>query len=181
MCIRDSSQPAADATRITTWLLPTQPGATSPDLRLDPDGRLLLSWLQADDNGTHRFLFAAADANGRWQHAPRVIVDDRPLFANWADTPHIKATADGALWAQWLQRTGSGGGAYDVVLARSTDGGRSWPASIKVNDDGTETEHGFATMWAEGDDRIGIAWLDGRHTSGHGHGDHCLLYTSRCV
>ena len=43
---QQDSQPAADATRITTWLLPTPPGATSPDLRLDPDGRLLLSWLQ---------------------------------------------------------------------------------------------------------------------------------------
>ena len=166
------TKPADAAPRVTTWQLPTGPGSASPDLRIAPDGQLLLSWLQMDGKDAHRFLFAAADRHGTWQHAPRVIVDDRPLFANWADTPHIIATRDGALWAHWLQRTGKRGGAYDVVLARSTDQGRSWSAGIKVNDDGAEAEHGFATLWPEGDDRIGIAWLDGRHTGGHGHGDH---------
>ena len=161
---------ASPAPRVMAWPLPTQPGAASPDLRIAPDGRLLLAWLQADGRQAHRFMFAAADASGRWLHAPRVIVAGQPLFANWADTPHILATQDGALWAHWLQRTGKGGGTYDVVLARSTDQGREWSAGIKVNDDGTEAEHGFATMWPEGRDRIGIAWLDGRHTTGHGHG-----------
>ena len=177
-CNRPAPEPAAPATpaaqapRIESWKLPAGPGAASPDLRIAPDGRLLLGWLQADGKDVHRFLFAAADNTGKWQHEPRVIVDDQPLFANWADTPHLIETDDGALWAHWLQRTGKGGGTYDVVLARSIDQGRSWSADIKVNDDGTETEHGFATMWPEGRDRIGIAWLDGRNTSGHGHGDH---------
>lgn len=163
----------APAPRVQSWMLPTQTGASAPDLRQAPDGRLLLSWLQAEGEDAHRFLFAAADAQGAWQHDPRVIAADRPLFANWADTPHILATPDGALWAHWLQRVGKRGGTYDVVLARSADAGQTWATEAKVNDDGTETEHGFATMWAEGQDRIGIAWLDGRHTSGHGHGsDH---------
>lgn len=162
----------AAAPRIETWKLPASPGAASPDLRLAPDGRLLLGWLQADGKDAHRFLFAAADDKGQWQHEPRVIVAGRPLFANWADTPHLIATGDGSLWAHWLQRTGKRGGSYDVVLARSIDAGRSWTAGIKVNDDGTESEHGFASLWPEGRDHIGIAWLDGRRTSGHGHGEH---------
>lgn len=168
----EQAAPAVEAPRIQTWSLPTGAGAASPDLRITPDGRLLLGWLQSDDKAAHRFLFAVADKQGKWQHEPRVIVDDRPLFANWADTPHLIATPDGALWAHWLQRVGKGGGTYDVVLARSTDEGRTWASEVKVNDDGTETEHGFATLWPEGRDRIGIAWLDGRHTGGHGHGDH---------
>lgn len=162
---------ASPRPRIAPWQLPAGPRAASPDLRIAPDGRLLLGWLQRDADDSHRFLFAAADGNGNWMHAPRVIANDRPLFANWADTPHLIATRDGALWAHWLQRTGKGGGTYDVVLARSIDQGRSWTAEVTVNDDRTETEHGFATLWPEGKDRIGIAWLDGRHTGGHGHGD----------
>lgn len=165
----EPTAPTAEAPRIEAWALPASPGAASPDLRIAPDGRLLLGWLQADGKETHRFLFASADPDGRWQYAPRVIVSGRPLFANWADTPHLIATGDGALWAHWLQRGGKGGGTYDVVLARSTDQGRSWTAETTVNNDGTETEHGFATLWPEGGDRIGIAWLDGRHTAGHGH------------
>lgn len=155
--------------RVIPWDLPTGAGAASPDLRIAPDGRLLLGWLQADGKEAHRFVFATADAKGTWLHEPRVIAGDSPLFANWADTPHLIATADGALWAHWLQRTGKGGGTYDVVLARSLDQGRSWSADVTVNDDGTGTEHGFATLWPEGRDRIGIAWLDGRNTAGHDH------------
>ena len=175
-CAQDATPPSATAVaqapRVQMWTLPTQAGAASPDLRITPNGQLLLGWLAADGKDAHRFLFSIADGNGQWQHAPRVIAENRPLFANWADTPHLIATADGSLWAHWLQRVGKSGGAYDVVLARSTDQGQSWAAEIKVNDDGTETEHGFATMWPEGRDRVGMAWLDGRHTSGHGHGDH---------
>lgn len=174
-CDRPAADPPTQpvqAPRITSWNLPTAPGAASPDLRIAPDGRLLLSWLQADGQDAHRFLFSAANNQGDWAFAPRVIADKRPFFANWADTPHLIATGDGSLWAQWLQRTGKGGGTYDVALARSTDDGRSWPSEITVNNDGTETEHGFATLWPEGRNRIGIAWLDGRNTSGHGHEDH---------
>ena len=159
------------AMRVTPWPLPASPGAASPDLRIAPDGRLLLGWLQAGDNGTQHFRFAIADAKGAWPaQAPGDITSGSDLVANWADTPHLIATADGALWAHWLQRQGEERGGYDVVLARSDDGGRSWQATVKVNDDGTDSEHGFATLWPEGADRIGIAWLDGRNTTGaHAH------------
>ncbi|MER8349348.1 sialidase family protein, partial [Acinetobacter baumannii] len=75
--------------------------------------------------------------------APRTIAEGGDWFVNWADTPHIAATADGALWAHWLQKSAAATYAYDVVLARSADGGASWSAPLRVNDDGTPTEHGF--------------------------------------
>jgi hypothetical protein len=37
-----------------------------------------------------------------------------------------------------------------------------WEQISRVNDDGLPAEHGFATLWAAGKDRLGIAWLDGR-------------------
>nr|MDQ3040669.1 hypothetical protein [Pseudomonadota bacterium] len=83
-------------------------------------------------------------------------------MVNWADTPHLRGTPDGALWMQWLQVDASKPMAYDTVLARSRDGGMTWTQVTRVNSDGKAAEHGFAAMWAEGMATIGIAWLDGR-------------------
>ena len=38
--------------------------------------------------------------------------------------------------------------------------------------DGTRTEHGFVSLWAQGDGALGLAWLDGRNTGGGGHDAH---------
>ena len=91
---------------------------------------------------------------------------------NWADTPHVALTADGALWAHWLRRSANAKYAYDVVLARSGDDGATWSKPVPVNNDGTPTEHGFVSMWPASGDRLGVAWLDGRNTGGGEHSAH---------
>ena len=152
----------------TPWPLPSPDGAAQPDLVVAPDGSLLLSWIEPDGAG-HAVRFARHD-DGAWS-SPLTIARGDDWFVNWADTPHIVATADGALWAHWLRKSAAATYAYDVVLARSGDGGAAWSAPLVVNDDGTPTEHGFASLWAASPDSIGIAWLDGRETAG-GHGGH---------
>ena len=149
------------------WPLPADASAAQPDLVAAPDGSLLLSWLAPDARG-HQLRYARFSA-GRWQPARQIARGD-DWFVNWADTPHLRASADGALWAQWLRRSAGNPHAYDVLLARSADG-RQWSAPVTVHDDRTATEHGFVSLWPEGADGMGIAWLDGRRTAGTGHGD----------
>jgi hypothetical protein len=161
--------PAEVPYRISDWPLPAVGAAAQPDLILAPDGALLLSWIAAQPEGGHALSFARFDG-GRW-NAPRRIAYGTDWFVNWADTPHLAATADGALWAHWLRRTAEAAYAYDVVLTRSSDGGTSWSDAIQVNDDGTATEHGFVSLWPQARDAIGIAWLDGRNMAGAAHGD----------
>jgi len=48
------------------------------------------------------------------------------------------------------------------VLARSREGGMRWEQITRVNADGKAAEHGFASLWPDGADALGIAWLDGR-------------------
>lgn len=166
--------PAAAASppwQVDDWPLPVDGGA-QPDLIATPDGGLLLSWIESRE-GLHALKFAQADANGRWRGAPRTVAHGRDWFVNWADTPHLAMAADGALWAHWLRKSGAAPYAYDVVLVRSADGGAHWSAPLAVNDDGTATEHGFVSLWAEGADAMRVAWLDGRASGkGEGHGEH---------
>lgn len=162
---REAAAPRSYA--VETWTLPATSGA-QPDLVAAPDGTLLLSWIEQRD-GRHALRFAR-HADARWS-TPRTIAEGDDWFVNWADTPHIAATADGALWAHWLRKSAAATYAYDVVLSRSGDGGATWSTPVRVNDDGTPTEHGFVSLWPATRDAVGIAWLDGRDTGG-GEGGH---------
>lgn len=176
----DAAAAAANADPATPyatheWPLPSSAGTAQPDLATTPDGRLLLAWISSVEGRRNALQFVAMADNGHWQSAPRTVVVGASLMANWANTPHIAQTPDGALWIQFMQKMTQG---YDgnVALSRSTDGGFNWASPIAVNDDGIEAEHGFAALWPASRDSIGVAWLDGRDNAMHGdmrgmHGD----------
>ncbi|MEP6908431.1 MAG: sialidase family protein, partial [Pseudoxanthomonas sp.] len=159
---------------VIDWPLPDIATAAQPDLVKTTDGRLLLSWIENGDNKGHLLKFATFAGNA-WS-TPKEIARGNDWFVNWADTPHVLATADGALWAHWLRQSAGAQYAYDVVLSRSGDGGEHWSPAVVVNSDGTPTEHGFVSLWPQSRDTLGIAWLDGRNmaagkSAGHdGHG-----------
>lgn len=156
------------------WPLPAPPGAAQPQLARAPDGTLLLSWVEKRKEGGHRLRFAGDSRGQGWSEA-RTIAEGHHWFVNWADVPALIALEDGSLWAHTLEKSAPATYAYDVVLRRSGDGGRSWSAPRIVHDDRTATEHGFVALWPAARDRLGIAWLDGRETgaaSGHDHHGH---------
>lgn len=155
---------------ITDWPLPSTAGAAQPDLVVSPDGRLLLSWISTQPGRRNALQFAAY--TDTWQSAPKTIAVGQSLFVNWADTPHLATTADGALWVHWLQKSSDKPYAYDVMLTRSINHGLNWSPPTRIHDDGTTTEHGFVSMWPASRDTLGIAWLDGRNTAGGGEDDH---------
>ncbi len=167
----DSRTDAAGNT-VTQWPLPAAAGAAQPDLVLAPDGRLLLSWIKPFDKARHALQFTTFDQRGQWQWAPKTIAVGASMVVNWADTPHIAATADGTLWAHWQQKTRGVGESQDIIVSHSGDDGMTWSEPVRAHDDGKAVEHGFVSFWPAASDRLGIAWLDGRNTAGSGHADH---------
>src|SRR5690606_7008883 len=111
---------------IEPWPLPADAQAAQPDLVRAGNGDLLLSWISPQADG--HLLRHARSSRGQWQ-PPRTIAEGADWFVNWADTPHLLASADGALWAQWLRKSASAPYAYDVLLARSADGVQ-WSAPL---------------------------------------------------
>ena len=103
--------------------------------------------------------------------SPHTITQRQDFFINWADTPQIAAAPDGALIATWLQKNGSGTYAYDIGVARSDDAGKSWTMLGTLNDDRTQTEHGFVSMAPEAEG-VRAIWLDGRAMMSGEHGEH---------
>ncbi|GAB2521260.1 hypothetical protein [Lysobacter humi (ex Lee et al. 2017)] len=167
------SAPPASRPEGGDWSLPVREGALV-DLAPAPDGSLLLSWV--DGEGASRRLRFARQRGTGWS-APRTVAQG-DWFGNAMDTPHVRQTVDGALWATWMRKGASGGHARDVVIARSADGGATWSRPAPVHRDATATEHGFVSMWPVGRDRLGVAWLDGRAKAGHAHSDGAQMLRS---
>ena len=144
---------------------PAGPGSAEPNLALDSQGRVYMSWLEAADSG-HALKFAVLDGS-KW-HATRTIRAGRDFFANWADFPSIEVLEGGVLAAHWLQRTGKAPYAYGVRVALSRDGGLTWGNPLTPHRDTAQAEHGFVAMWREARG-LGLVWLDGRKFSHEGH------------
>jgi len=181
-CSRTASEPTGNAEvsarptsvpRDTSAELPSPPvqaGAMAPRLRATEDA-LLMTWIEPSarahgDTGegvnSHRVRFARF-VDEKWS-AASTIVEGPKVVANWADAPSVVRAGDGALVAHWAEKSGTRAYAYDVVLARSTDGGDHWKRIGRAHDDETATEHGFVSLVPEGSG-VRAFWLDGRETA----------------
>ena len=140
--------------------LPSPAGPDSGQPRLSVHaGGTILSWVERTGSGAV-LRFSRLTANG-WG-PPRQVAAGNDWFVNWADVPSVVQLANGTLVAHWLQKSGPGTYAYDVRLAYSKDDGKSWSPSFTPHHDGTQTEHGFASLFDSPAGGLGVVWLDGR-------------------
>lgn len=160
-----SADPRAAPMAVRELPSPAGPGSGEPNLAVAPDGRVLLSWIEPAGGGRHRLLYSGLDASGSWS-APRTIAEGGGWFVNWADFPALASLPDGTLFAHWRAKSATGTYAYDIQVASSRDGGRSWSRPFVPHRDGTKTEHGFVSMTPWNAGAMGIVWLDGRKTAG---------------
>lgn len=163
---RRADQPAetAEATALTIRSLdpPAAPGAFAPRIAVEADGLLMTWWepVKPKEKGRqHRLMFASHQESG-WSE-PTVVTEGADYFANWADIPSVIREPTGSLLAHWLAKTAEETYAYSIFLARSHDDGRTWAELGKLNDDETDTEHGFVSFVREGN-AVRAYWLDGR-------------------
>lgn len=159
----------SNAAGSSPWVLPETTSAAQPSLSQAPDGGLNLSWVERTSDG-HRLRFSRF-RKSRWS-APVTVAAGSNWFVNWADFPSTTQLSDGTLWAHNLVKSAAGTYAYNVVLYKSRDNGATWSKPVLVNDDNTETEHGFATLWPWSKSELALAWLDGRETAGTPAHDH---------
>lgn len=150
--------------------VPAVAGASLPRLSTDPDGQVLLSWVEPAGSG-HALRFARLE-DGGWGR-PGTAAEGSDWFLNWADFPSVVHLGSDLMAAHWLQKVEGGPYAYHVRMAVSRDGGAQWSAPVSPHGDRSATEHGFVSLFAL-EQGVGAAWLDGRNTaggSGHAH-DH---------
>ncbi len=155
-----------------------EPARVSPAARIHPvaidppaiEGAIALSpvaaaddviatWIEPLEGEVHRVRFATLDGATRRWSAPSTIVESADVLASSSDFPIPVRSASGAYYTTLLIR-GREPHASFVHLATSRDG-VEWRQLGAVHDDTTETEHGHASIFAEGD-AVRALWLDGR-------------------
>ena len=153
------------APRITAIPSPAAVGSAQPQLSVSSRG-VLLSWIERDgDLASLRF---AERTSAGWTE-PRTVANGRDWFVNWADVPSVVRLDDGSLYGHWLQKSAASTYAYDVRLSRSIDDGKTWSTSFTPHHDGTQTEHGFASLFQMPGAGLALVWLDGRAMKGGEH------------
>ena len=156
---------------------PAAVGSGEPFLYATREG-LLLSWLEPAANTKETALRFSVYRRGQWSK-PRTVVQRDDFFVNWADFPSVVEDANGVLFAHWLQKSGGSTYAYDVRIAISKDGGRTWSAPLLLNRDGKKNEHGFVSLAPLANGGIGATWLDGRNmVEGKEEGDMTIRYAT---
>ncbi|MGH9159139.1 MAG: hypothetical protein ACRD2X_04035 [Vicinamibacteraceae bacterium] len=159
-CGRPASTLALDRPQVIQS--PTGPGSMAPGLSVSPDGRVILSWLDANDPPQAALRFAELSGD-TWSSA-RTVASGERFFVNWADVPSVQRIG-GTLTAHWLEKNGSGSYDYVVRVRLSRDGGSSWSPPLTPHADATLGEHGFVSFFRRPDEEIGLVWLDGRNMS----------------
>ncbi len=158
-CTREVPRVPAAAWTLTLEAQPSPAGDATVQPQLSASGdSVILSWLENTSSQT-ALKFSERTAAG-WS-APRLVSFGDNFFSNYADVPSVVRLADRSLVAHWLQLNGGSSSAYDLRLSRSSDDGRTWSAPFSPHHDGTNTEHGFASLFDTGAG-LGLIWLDGR-------------------
>ena len=133
-------------------------GSSAPRLTTSDSG-IILSWFEPKGDRT-ALRFAQWTKNG-WS-AARTAAEGDHWFVSDADLPSVVRMADGTLVAQWLEATVVEREAYDLALSYSTDEGRTWAQPFTPHHDGTQSQHGFASLFEIPGEGLGMVWLDGR-------------------
>jgi hypothetical protein len=154
------SEPAAWTVAVQRVASPAGPNSSEPQIVDSGRGRIL-SWVERAGTTSH-LKFSERTASG-W--SPVVTAaSGNDWFLSYADVPSVMRLSDGTLVAQWLQQLDPIMEAYDLRLSYSKDNGKTWAPSFMPHNDGTKTQHGFASLVEMPANTLGVVWLDGRNS-----------------
>ncbi len=149
--------------RIEPFASPAGKNSSEPQFGVQGD-RVTLSWVEV--NGERAALKFAERTPSGWSSA-QTVASGTNFFINSFDVPSVHALADGTLAAHWEERLGSDedSDASKVMLSWSKDQGRTWSRPVSPHHDGTNTEHGFVSLFQAPGAGLGLVWIDGRATN----------------
>jgi hypothetical protein len=140
---------------------PAGVNSSEPQLSVSSRG-VLLSWIERVGTTTS-LKFAERTASGWTQ--PLTAASGPDWFLSYVDVPSVQRMGNGTLVAQWLENTDAQIEAYNLRMSYSKDDGKTWAAPFLPHNDGTKSQHGFASMFDLPGNGLGVVWLDGRNSA----------------
>ncbi len=128
-------------------------------LHVGGDSALYVAWLESTRGKSQTFLTRSTDGGTSWTTP---VLADTNQSCPCCRTA-IATAADGTLYLAW--RTVFPGNVREVVVARSTDHGATWAASVRVQRDGWVFDgcpHAGPSMQVDAGGAVHIAWWSGK-------------------
>ena len=137
-------------------------GRSNAHLSLAADGRrVAAAWIASSDAGADVFT-AVSEDGGRTFGAPVRVNDVAGDAGGNGEQPPRVVLKKGAIAVVWVSKRQ---GVAGIRAARSTDGGRTFPAARTISPDGVTGARGWESAAIDDAGVIHAAWLDGRHAS----------------
>ncbi|MFL6335787.1 MAG: sialidase family protein [Pyrinomonadaceae bacterium] len=137
--------------------------AAEPSVAAAADGAVYVAWV-GHGSGTEAdvWLTRFDGAGQQAGEAARVNPEAGAATAWRGDPPDVVVAPDGTVYVAWTARAAGAEHATTLYLSASRDGGRSFAAPVKVNDDARACVHGMHSLAVDVDGRVYVAWLDER-------------------
>ncbi|MEM7080081.1 MAG: hypothetical protein AAF513_15775 [Pseudomonadota bacterium] len=135
--------------------LETGSHSITPNLVRGGEGRLVLSFLEVEEELTH---LRYAQLDGAVWGPVETVVSSQDMLRNWADFASVLPLREGGIAAHWLVKS-STGFTYDAYVARRARDA-PWTPPTRLHADQQLTEHGFVSLFEDAAG-LGAIWLDG--------------------
>jgi len=156
--------PRSESTRAGVRVSPQGKTATEPVIGADGSGNLFVAYVER--SGKSADLYLQKLDKGGAAVGERAMINPNPgEVKTWAgDPPTLAFGKEGTIFVGWTRSlTDPSAKGNDLVLSVSVDGGRSFAAPLKINDDEKPASHGMHSLTVDTNGRIIVAWLDERN------------------
>lgn len=140
--------------------------AAEPAIASDSTGNIYVVFVEHNADKSADIYLQKFDSNGKPNgEKTRVNAEKGQAKAWFGDAPTIKTGRDNTIFVGWTARTTNSekAGANVLNLSVSGDGGKTFGAPVKVNDDAAPASHGMHSLAVGHDNQVFMAWLDERN------------------
>lgn len=136
-----------------------------PALATAPDGGVFVVTVEHGEGKAANVYLHKFDGGGKSVGEKVRINPEAGQATAWrGDPPSISVGADNAIYVVWSVRAHSAAGhGSNINLSVSRDGGKTFAAPVKVNDDALPAVHGMSSLAVDKNGRVYVAWLDERY------------------
>jgi hypothetical protein len=156
-----STTPKAE-TRISA----SDANAAEPAIAADSSGNVYVVYVEHNPDKSADIYLQKFGADGKLSGEKVRVNPEKGQAKTWfGDAPTIKISQDRRVFVGWTAKAESvkKPSASVLNLSVSNDGGKTFDAPVKVNDDAAPASHGMHSLAIGKDGRVFMAWLDERN------------------
>jgi hypothetical protein len=145
---------------------PTEIDSAEPVVTAAPDGGVYVVWVEHQLNKDTDIFLQKYDAAGKPVGTKTRINPEAGHAFGWrGDPPGLAIGKNGEIFVVWTLHIKSATSmhANNLLLSVSRDGGKSFLAPVKINDDKVSGAHAMNSILVDKKGRILVVWLDERY------------------